>query len=272
MKTTRLLLLLTLFAACRKAEEAPEGCQFIVKTGNETHTYQFDDAGRVTQVTYQSSRNEVVYRYAYQGRQATLDITYPKSDWLWLRCNLTLNEQGYLLTSRETMFNRLANGTVEEHLIASRTCAYDAEGYLISHYLERYAYPFGAPRKTSTYERKIQYQDGNPVAMTYVEEGKVMNTYSYQPGPQPNPLKVPFLLESLTYSSTIDERALQPLLGKPSRNLVTRLELSNAARPNDPPITLQYAYEVNAAGFPVRVSHPNTIVPGPTHSLETTCR
>ena len=247
--------------SCRQREVTPAGCSFQVTLDNDTYSYQFDDQGRVTHMTLRSARSDVDYRYAYQPGRATIDITYPRSDWLRIHYDLTLNAQGYVLTAQETMTNRLADGTMNSRMIGDYTCTYDGEDYLTTYRYERYSYPVSSSVKTlaETLEAKLSYQDGNPVTVTYVGElsGRVIkaDTMVNQYGTQPNATPFSWLLEANPFSFS-PSMALRPLLGKPSRRLITNSELKGTIN-----MTTTYSYQLNAQGQLVQASRAGNSAP-----------
>ena len=267
-------LLLLVGSGCHQKPVNPAGCQLTTILDNETYTYQFDLSGQLTHISRHTASHDVDYAYTYQGKQAMIDITYPRSgaNGLRFRYELTLNEQGYLLTAQETMYTTLANGTVNESLINRHNCTYDDQGYLITHHVDRYTYPSGGSQQLSqTTQAQLSYQDGNPVGITYLDtEGNQTQSASLTTnryGTQPNPVKLPFLLEANPFGYSPD-RALQPLLGKPPRTLITSSALSGPL-----PMTTQYTYRTDASGQLVQVGRASSPVLSAFFSLsfETTC-
>ncbi len=255
---------LILFAggACQKKTVEPTACQFVVTIANETYAYQFDTQGRVTSIAYRSASEDVDYTYAYQGKQATIDITYPRpgADWLRFHYDVTLNEQGHVLTAQETMYNRLANGTVDEHLITAHTCTYDAQGYLTTYHFERYSYPYGMKPVIETQNAQLTYQDGNPVMITFSSTASGQTsptvTMANKYGTQTNTLKMAFLLEANPFGFS-PEKALQPLLGKPPRTLITSSDLKS----NSVSMTTTYTYQFDQNGQLTRVGRAGPSAP-----------
>lgn len=251
MKPFLLYFVLIILAggACQQKTVEPADCPFIVTIGDATYSYIFDNQNRLTSITYRSPGSDIDYRYAYQGKQATIDITYPRpgADWLRFRYDLVLNEQGYVLTARETMYNRLADGTTAEHLTAAHICTYDAQGYLKTHHLDRYSYPAEVKQISETRDAQLTYQDGNPVTIAYSTTDlggtKQAGTMTNQYGIQANPLKLIFLLEANPFGFS-PEKALQPLLGKPPRTLITSSNLQSASIS----MTTTYTYQFDQKG------------------------
>ena len=264
-------LLLLAGGACQKKTVEPAACQFIITIANETYAYQFDTQGRVTSIAYRSASADVDYKYAYQGKQATIDITYPRpgADWLWFHYDVTLNEQGYVSTAQETMYNRLATGTVDEHLITAHTCTYDTQGYLTTHHFERYSYPYGMKPVTETQDARLIYQDGNPVMITFspTASGQTSPTVTManKYGTQMNSLKMAFLLEANPFGFS-PEKALQPLLGKPPRTLITSSDLKSATTS----MTTTYTYQFNSSGQLIGVGRAGSSAPF-SFLFENTC-
>lgn len=267
-------LLLFTEAGCQKKPVDPTtGCQLTATIDTDTYTYQFDPAGRVTHIARHTTSNDLDYAYAYQGRQATIDITYPHSvpNGLRFHYELTLNEQGYVLTAKETQYNTLANGTENALLTYSHTCTYDAQGYLLTHHLDTYTYPSTTAASQQLYETtdaQLRYQDGNPVTITYVDtvanQTSSSSTILNQYGTQPNPVKISFLLEANPFGYAPD-RALQPLLGKPPRTLITTAKLTATMN-----LTTTYTYRTNASGQLVAVGRAGSSAPF-SISFDTTC-
>lgn len=255
------VLVLLVGGACQKPVE-PINCSFVVTIANETYAYQFDSQGRVTSIAYHSTSTDVDYKYAYQGKQATVDITYPRpgADWLWFHYDLTLDEQGYVLTAQETMYNRLATGTVDEHLITAHTCTYDAQGYLTTHHFERYSYPYGMKPVTETQDAQLSYQDGNPILVTFSTTASGQTspavTMANQYGTQPNTLKMAFLLEANPFGFSPD-KVLQPLLGKTPRTLITSSDLKSTTVS----MKTTYTYQFDQNGQLTRVGRAGNSAP-----------
>ena len=264
-------LLLLVGLGCHQKTVDPVGCQLTAILDKETYTYQFDLSGQLTQIRWHTASVDVDYAYAYRGKQALIEVTYPRSGANGLRVHyeLTLNEQGYLLTAQETMYNTLANGTVNESLINRHRCTYDDQGYLTTHHVDRYSYPIGGSQQLSqTTEAQLSYQDGNPVTITYLDtEGnntKSASLTTNRYGSQPNPVKLPLLLEANPFGYSPD-RALQPLLGKPARHLITSSALSGPLS-----MTTQYTYQTDASGQGVQVGRVGNSAPF-SISVDTTC-
>jgi len=268
------LLLLTGEACQKKTVDPTTGCQLTATIDNETWTYQFGLDGRVSHIARHTLNNNLDYTYAYQGQQATIDITDPQLGPTGLRFHyeLTLNEQGYVLTAKETMSNTRANGTLDQSLIDSHTCTYDAQGYLTTHHVDHYTYPLGgSPHLSETADAQISYQDGNPVTITYVANQdnrlKSASITTSQYSTQLNPVKLAFLLEANPFGYSPDQ-ALQPLLGKIPRTLITTSALTGTIR-----MTTNYTYRTNASGQLTqadRASSPGISAPF-NFSFDTTC-
>ncbi|MBC3785639.1 DUF4595 domain-containing protein [Spirosoma utsteinense] len=240
-----LLLTGLTLVSCQKNVE-PSGCQLVVQESISTYTYQFDQAGKLTQIHTNTGSNEADFWYTYQGRQATIEVTYPKTDYLRIMYDLTLNEQGNALTVKETVFNRLADGTTQQSITATHTFAYDNQGHLTEHHADKFTYPPGASKKTETYQEQLTYQDGNPVdiVLTYSAPTpqviRVRNRYDGHT----NPLTIPFLVESNPFGFSADWY-LQPFLGKPAQHLIAGSDLTETGR--QIPST-SYTYQIDAGG------------------------
>ncbi|NID13442.1 DUF4595 domain-containing protein [Fibrivirga algicola] len=266
------ILVLLIGASCQKKTLEPAGCQLTTTIDNQTYTYQFDLVGRVTHIARHTVSTDLDYVYAYQGKQATVDITYPdsKTNPLRFHYELTLNEQGYVLTAKETRYNLLANGTQNALLTASHSCTYNQQGYLITHHVDRYTYPPGLPTQqlTKTTDAQLTYQDGNPVTITYLDReanqtmSSTITTNRY--GTQSNPVNLSFLLEANPFSYSPDQ-VLQPFLGKPPRSLITSAELKGTSN-----MTTTYTYRTNASGQLVQAERAGNSAPF-SISFATTC-
>lgn len=277
MKCYLLCSALSLLAggACEQPVE-PAACTYTVTVDRASYAYQFDAQGRVTYVAYRPanptlSNAELDYRFTYQGRQATIDVTYPRLDYMRFRDTVTLNEQGYALSIRETMFLRDGNGVFAESLTTSYTCTYDGEGYLTTYQQDRFSYPPPGNKRTlnETKEARFSYQDGNPVTVTYgsgQERITAVGTMQNRYGPQVNPLKMAFAIEANPFSVSPD-RALLPLLGKPARNLPT----SSVVKGSTTNVTTDYSYRFDASGRLVSAGRAGNSAPF-NLSFEDTCR
>ena len=233
---------------CRHEAVAPAGCEFSVQKplANDSHTYQFDVANRLSQVLVRTSRNDAVYQYTYQEQQVMVTVTYPGIDYQRIQYDVTLNERGHAITAQETIYQRQVDGTFEGKLRSSHKFSYDAEGYLTSHQDDEFMYPIGAAGTTETYRQDIQYAVGNPVLITYSktvagvvrESGTISNRY----GTQTNLVRIPLLLE--TDQSSFLTSSLQPLLGNPPASLITFSKVMGGQKAD----STRFIYQSDAKG------------------------
>jgi hypothetical protein len=227
---------------CQKKSVEPDGCQMTATLDNNAATYQYDLAGRLIHVSRHTTTNDLDYSYSYQNNQVTIELTYPGITHLRYRYDLTLNQQGYVLTAKQTTFLTVRSGEVQESLAASAACTYDPDGHLVTYSYEYYSYDLNKVRSlTGRTDVQLSYQEGNPVTTSYTGQGfsgVMTNRY----GTQVNPVKLPFWLENNPFSFS-PEFALQPFLGKPARRLITTSELKGSSN-----LSLNYTYQVDASG------------------------
>ncbi|MBC8111661.1 MAG: DUF4595 domain-containing protein [Verrucomicrobia bacterium] len=242
-----LLAMVIACAACKKDEEEP-GCRFVSKTSdNYTYEYRFDVSDKLTLIQTTTPRNVADFKYTYQDKQVTIDVTYDV-DWLKLRYDITLNDQGYALTAQQTIYNRLPDGSFQESVTENHVFTYDSEGYLTEHQWEEFMYPPGKDKLTKSFQKQLTYLDGNPVEIIIEKKEPGLKdritTIRNQYSTQANPLKIPFLIES-SPSGYMKYTYMEILLGKPARHLIRTSELNELGRVDT---LIQHTYKFGENG------------------------
>ena len=121
---------------------------------------------------------------------------------------------------------------------------------------------------TETQNAQLIYQDGNPIMITFspVASGQTSPTVTManKYGTQTNSLKMAFLLEANPFGF-LPEKALQPLLGKPPRTLITASDLKSTTS-----MTTTYTYQFNSSDQLIGVGRAGNSAPF-SFLFENTC-
>jgi YD repeat-containing protein len=206
--------------------------------GNSTFTY--DGQGRLSSQETQSNK----YTYTYGPNSIHVEYFFKPAGKVIEKTDYVLNNQG-LAISATVQDISIPNKIITTH----ETFDYDATGHLLN-----WKYEYGPIPEH--HEIKQTWVNDNMVEHSHTRDGQLLNTYKYTYS------NIPYKL-NLDLTSSVSFQFGQ--FGKKNKNLREGVQYFNAN--NVMTTSATYAYDLDAEGFPVKVTFHNNVSNVDSHNF-----
>ena len=243
------LAMMVCFTGCSKDEETEQGQgtvkpeevfrgKRVVEKGSSSYfdQYAYDQDGRLVSVKHFDD-GKLNYEEILKYENNKLIITTKGGDEIDYKIDLVINENGFAESGSDVYYEK-ENGVIVEYT-STYEFKYTADGYLSE---AKYVEDKGTPEE-ETHLDKYVYIDGNIVSHSSVEDGKKGQEKTYTTGAVENK-------GGAFNSSDFDDTLYYAgVLGKSTKNLITKVEAINYYSETPTKYALDYAYELDKDGY-----------------------